>query len=281
MGLRSSAALAALACSLLVAGCGQSSEAADLATAKAIRDATASATTQAGLTDPWSARQQFLKDVEAALAANPGCANNACVEAPTLVAASQFQRELAYQALKAGPGPDVAVGPLALLAKAPSGSLLQANWSQVFSVPPRDLDVSLVKAAAQRLVDHVDSESAGTSASRERLIVAGDLLAGGDFVLKDTYRAVGLYAKAWAGGDPAAAGHASAALLGVADLRNGYLWNVRCGADCKRALPSDGVPDAGLLERQLRPAAIAQAQAAAANPTIVTLEFEAPGADKP
>jgi hypothetical protein len=126
--------------------------------------------------------------------------------------------------------------------------------------------------SGQRLLECADTVR-GTAEDRPVLMLAGQVVAEGNDVMRDTARAVGYYARAWAAGESQAAQRAARQFLGINDLRNAYLWSLRCTAGCERgddlALPR--------LEQSLSPEAARQAQEIAPLASVVELETSSGG----
>lgn len=96
---------------------------------------------------------------------------------------------------------------------------------------------------------------------------AGILVMEGKHVVRDTTRAANLFARAWAAGDPGAANIAARLYISDNDLRNAYLWSLRCTGKCER----DTQANLDTLQQRLSPEAIKQAQQAAQDASIIEL----------
>lgn len=96
---------------------------------------------------------------------------------------------------------------------------------------------------------------------------AGVLVMIGKHAVRDTTRAANLFARAWAAGDSDAATLASRLYISNNDLRNAYLWSLRCTGKCER----DSQADLNTLQEGLSPEAIKQAQQAAQDVSVIEL----------
>lgn len=112
----------------------------------------------------------------------------------------------------------------------------------------------------------------GTREDAVVLRVGGMLTASGwsGVVQRDSVAAVTMLARAWAAGDPQAANEAARVYAGMNDTRNAYLWSLRCLQGCAR----DAKLDLDRLQALLQPDAVRQAQAAAADATVVELDTQ-------
>jgi|GEM_PF-2345843 len=96
---------------------------------------------------------------------------------------------------------------------------------------------------------------------------AGEATLGGQYAVRDTERAVGYFARAWAAGDVQTADTIADVFQKLGDDRNTYLWALRCTDGCKR----NSNLDLDSLQQKLSPEASKQAQQAAATPSVIEL----------
>jgi len=201
------------------------------------------------------------------LNANQGCGGAACLSAPTVLRFESARWALIEAALdNAHPealarvfGDDAIPNPPAIApaARHPFSAEKVPKW-------------------AEKLLAQADAATGADPTQRATLVAAGRILEMGRFVQRDTYRATGLYARAWLAGDASAAGAAAHAYYSVADMRNAYLWSIRCINDCD--LESIAHRDdhyqlkRDVLQKLLSPQAVAQAQRAAGDRTVVELD---------
>lgn len=120
--------------------------------------------------------------------------------------------------------------------------------------------VPLVVLAAEKAV--------GTQADRDLLLMAGRFYGEGRYVVRDTSRAVGYLARAWAAGDKQAAAESAMLFKEINDTRNAYLWALRCVGVCERG----AYMRLEELEADMSPEAAKQAQKAAGDPSVVELD---------
>jgi TPR repeat protein len=111
-------------------------------------------------------------------------------------------------------------------------------------------------------------QAADNSDNPELLLLAGKILGNGQFVVRDTSRAIVYLARSWALGNTEAAMEASKQFKAINDIPNAYLWSLRCTAGCKR----DYTLTLDVFEHDLSPAAAKQVQKAASDPTIIDLD---------
>jgi hypothetical protein len=83
-------------------------------------------------------------------------------------------------------------------------------------------DPAKVSKWAQKLLALADGAGGSMPAERDLIIAAGKFLESGRYFERDTYRATGLYARAWLAGDTPAAGAAARAYLDIGDIRIAY-----------------------------------------------------------
>lgn len=108
----------------------------------------------------------------------------------------------------------------------------------------------------------------GTTPDEGQLLrYAGVLVMEGKHAVRDTTRAANFFARAWAAGDPEAANIASGLYISNNDLRNAYLWSLRCTGKCER----DTQANLDTLQQRLSPEAIKQAQQAAQDASVIEL----------
>lgn len=110
--------------------------------------------------------------------------------------------------------------------------------------------------------------SADTSDDAKLILTAGQILDDGHYAIRDTYRAVGYYARAWAMGETSAANAAAKLYHSIHDIQNAYLWSLRCTQGCVRD-PTISLME---LEKDLSPEAIQQLQQMADDATVVELD---------
>lgn len=177
-----------------------------------------------------------------------------CPEAPVWKTASDLRLELLKSAVQ-----EKSHAALILIYSKDAGDY-QDFWRNEYQ--------SLKKSYVQNVFDYVDKQKGISSDDSELLKIAGDLCASGDEVIQDTNKAVTYYARAWAAGRTQAAASASEMFLSMNDVRNSYLWSLRCIGACNRSyeISLDN------LQKSLTPAAIQQAQKAAAAPSIIELD---------
>lgn len=201
-----------------------------------------SATAAAGVVDPWLAREALANKIAAV--ESQRCAeldpsgHSTCVLPPNLKQKVEAQLNR-YESEAVGKGSAAAI---------------------VYAHKNGRSDVASVFAAADR--------AAGVAKDGPLLRYAGTLAGGGQAVIRDTSRAVGYLARAWAAGEAQAANDAAVYFLAINDRRNAYLWSLRCVAGCARN------PEVGLdlLQQSLKAEAAKQAQLAASDETVVELD---------
>lgn len=110
--------------------------------------------------------------------------------------------------------------------------------------------------------------SADASNDSKLILTAGQILDEGNYAIRDTYRAAGYYARAWAMGESTAANAAAKLYLSNNDIQNAYLWSLRCIKECVR----DSTISLMNLEKYLSPEAMQQLQQMADDSTIVALD---------
>jgi len=111
-------------------------------------------------------------------------------------------------------------------------------------------------------------QAAESSSNPELLLLAGRILGDGEFAVRDTGRSIEFLARSWALGNTEAAFEASKQFKAINDIRNGYLWSLRCTAGCNRNYPYT----LEMFEQHLSPEAAKQVQKAAGDPTIIDLD---------
>ena len=104
-------------------------------------------------------------------------------------------------------------------------------------------------------------EADGTSNDASLLYSAGKIVAQGDLVMRNTDQAADLLARAWRAGSDRAAAALADLYYGVHDLNNAYMWALRANAS---GFAAD-------RRQQLSPEAIAQAERAAKDDTLVSI----------
>ena len=198
--------------------------------------------------DPWTAFK-MLDAAEAVIlnSNDPFCPEGACLQPPSLKSAAERRVELLAAAIKSR-------NPAAF-------AFLYGNEGAATEY------AQLRQSSVQALLDLADSAS-NTADLRPVLMRAANLFAKGNMVVHDTSKAVGYYARAWAAGEEAAANLAAQLFLDINDLRNTYLWSLRCTGHCTRnnSLQLNG------LESALSPEAAKQAQRSAASPSVIELD---------
>ena len=125
----------------------------------------------------------------------------------------------------------------------------------------------LRRESVPKLLAYADKAN-GKVEDRPLLLLAGNLVSDGKEVMHDTSRAAGYYARAWAAGEPKAANNVANLFLEINDVRNAYLWSLRCIGDCKRS----SEVHLNTLEAALTPEAAKQIQRLAAMPSVVELD---------
>ncbi|WP_162590606.1 hypothetical protein [Variovorax sp. RA8] len=199
--------------------------------------------------------------------ANDGCMFGACTRSPTLLRAEEAHWKLVQAALdKAQPA---ALATIFGTDAIPSKPVLA-------EAAAHEIPSQLVAKWAGSLLTLADGSGGANAQERALLVAAGNILEVGRYVQRDTYRATGFYARAWLAGDTKAAGDAARSYFDVGDLRNAYLWAIRCTNECDlRSLRRTRVTplDLDSLQRGLTPLAAAQAQKAAADRSVVELEI--------
>lgn len=111
-------------------------------------------------------------------------------------------------------------------------------------------------------------KAGGTPADRDLLLMTGRFYGEGRYVVRDTSRAVGYLARAWAAGDKQAAAESAMLFKQINDTRNAYLWALRCVGSCERG-PYMRLEE---LEADMSAEAAKQAQKAAGDPSVVELD---------
>lgn len=255
----------------LLSGCDTQDDQ-NAATAAAINKAIAAAQAKA---DPWTAAEALTNDVRQALNANPVCARGECNRAPMVLRFEEARWGLIESAL------DRAI-PQALALTFARGVAM--GDPAISETSPHDIAPEKISKWASSLLVLADAAGGADAGQRSLILAAGNLLENGRYIERDTYRATGLYARAWLAGSTPAAGAAARAYLGVGDVRNAYLWAIRCVNDCNlgaiaRKASPNGVPDprfnTDALQALLTPEAAIQAQKAAADRSVLELEFPA------
>ncbi len=260
-----------LATTAVLAACGKSQDEKNTDTAAAINQAIAKSQGAAAQEDPWTAAATLARETRAALLANDGCVDGACTRGPTVLRAEEARWTLVEAALDRSM-PEA-------LASVFAGDAIP-NPPAVAETNPHRFDPAKVSRWAEALIAGADAAGGATASQRSLILAAGYILETGSYVERDTYRATGLYARAWLAGHTPAAGLAARAYLGVGDIRNAYLWTNRCVNDCGLAnlgttATPRGLPDPRLtkdsLQAMLTPEAAAQAQQAARDRTVLEL----------
>ncbi|CAN7784845.1 hypothetical protein LJR175_008438 [Variovorax sp. LjRoot175] len=179
----------------------------------------------------------LTNETRAALDANDGCLRGACLSAPTVLRFENARWSLLEAALdQAQPG---------ALTKVFASNAIP-NPPAIAETNPHGFGPEKVAKWAESLLALADATGGADPAQRAVIVTAGQILEFGRYVQRDTYRATGLYARAWLAGYTPAAGAAARAYFGVGDMRNAYLWSVRCINDCdldpcrRVSLPSSG-----------------------------------------
>jgi hypothetical protein len=129
-------------------------------------------------------------------------------------------------------------------------------------------EYAVVRSAAAPKLLALAGRVPGRAGDRRLLMTAADVLASGQAAVLDSNRAVGLYARAWAAGDPQAADAAAQVFLRINDYLNAYLWSLRCVGACVRSSHLE----LWKLQAKLSPQAAQQAQAAASAPSVVEID---------
>ena len=256
-----------LAATAALAACGKSQDEKNADTAAAINQAIAKAQAAGARGDPWTAAAALIRETQAALQANDGCAGGGCTRSPTVLRAEEARWKLVQAALDQAQ-------PVALATIFGTDAIL--NKPVLADTPARDFKPESISRWADSLLMLADRTAGGEEGERALLVAAGNILEAGRYVQRDTYRATGFYARAWLAGDTKAAGEAARSYFDVGDVRNAYLWAIRCTNDCDLRNPRRprGTPlDIDSLQRGLTAQAAAQAQKAAADRTVVELEI--------
>lgn len=212
-----------------------------------------------GRIDPWAATRALTQEVEASVASLDACRKYACERTPAVVRFEETRQKLFHEALDR---------------KAPA-ALVKAFASGEFQFPlaiaivgPKPASSSQVAVWVESLLSAADSASGSDETSRAMLRTAGEVLESGRSTLRNTARATNFYARAWAAGDPKAAGKAARVYHRLGDLENAYLWSVRCINHCDVQAGPGGFNSAALQAR-IPPGVIAQAERLAADPAFL------------
>lgn len=262
--------IAALALALGLSGC-QSKDEKNAISAASIKQAIAVATASA---DPWRAIDGLTAATHAALDANDGCDYGACQMAPSVLRFEETRWSLLETALDQA-RPEA-------LTKVFGTNAIPNPPAIALNAEPHSFAPEKVAKWADSLLTLAGASSGADPTERDLIVTAGQILESGRYVQRDTYRATGLYARAWLAGYTPAAGAAARAYFGIGDMRNAYLWSIRCINDCdiesiaqRKGIPLRRDELQGLLSSQ----AAAQAQKAAGDRTVVELESGAPTVD--
>ncbi|WP_404995424.1 hypothetical protein [Cupriavidus pauculus] len=124
-----------------------------------------------------------------------------------------------------------------------------------------DLHYSEVQARIAKRVVLLAQEAEGTADDAPLLYSAGKIVAQGDLVMRNTDQAADLLARAWRAGSDSAASALADLYYGVHDVNNAYMWALRAKASVFAAN----------RRQQLSPEAIAQAERAAKDDTLVSI----------
>lgn len=205
------------------------------------------------LQDPWAAHQQLSSNaraIEGRLECFDGAGHRVCAELPDDATAAVRSELLRYESEA------IARGDATAIAETFDRLRRYEGKARLAELAPSILD------AAKR--------AKGTMDDIGTFRAAGLMLAAGEAVQRDSNGAVGYLARAWAAGDAQSAGDIAIIFVGMNDLRNAYLWSIRCVGACRRdyRVEVDG------LQRRLLPAAVKQAQTGAADLAVVELDTQ-------
>lgn len=235
---------------MLFAGYRIYAEPSDKAVAVEVEEKLANVMTQArAVQDPWTAFKQ-LNAAEAVIMTdnNPQCPNGECLQQQSRNAVADLRVELLDAAIRA---------------KRPAAFLfLYSEDGESYKYTP------LRKSSISSLMEIAERATGGTAEDRRILMLAANLVAQGNFVMRDTSKAVEYYARAWAADEESAANLAAQQFLDINDLRNAYLWSLRCTGNCKR----NASIQLDRLESALSPEAAKQIQKSAASRSVVELD---------
>lgn len=123
-----------------------------------------------------------------------------------------------------------------------------------------------ILAAADRL--------RGTPDDQDALRAAGLIASQGTVSVRNTTRAIGYFARAWAAGNADAANDVANVYSAINDYRNAYLWSLRCVNPCRRTGTNVELDD---LQEKLNPAAAKQIEALASDPSVIALDTQSEG----
>lgn len=126
-------------------------------------------------------------------------------------------------------------------------------------------------ASVPKLLAYAD-KALGEPQDARLLAVAAQFAAEGNLTIRDTYKAVNYYARAWGAGYAQAADGAALLFLSINDVRNAYLWSLRCTVECRRTSDYPKSVTLEALQQRLSPEAVKQAQALAASPSVVEID---------
>lgn len=112
--------------------------------------------------------------------------------------------------------------------------------------------------------------TAGEHPSPALAMAAGEILGGGEYVIRDSERAADFFLRAWNGGKVNAPGLAENSFIQIKDYRNAYLWAMRCVGRCE-ARTSIGLRGLSELQPGLSLEEVREIEKAAADKSIAVL----------
>jgi hypothetical protein len=202
--------------------------------------------------DPWKAFQRLDARETEILKENNPCSGGTCLPVPSWNKSSAERLRLMASALSQGK---------------------KEAYEYLYSKELNEQDeyTALRRASVDKLLSFAEILP-GAKGDEKLILLAADLLAGGNEVVRDTSRAVGLYARAWAMGQAQAAERAARVFLSINDLRNAYLWSLRCVGACSRTQYGSESIDLNQLQSRMSPLAVKQAQKQAADQGVVEID---------
>jgi hypothetical protein len=204
---------------------------------------------------PWKAFKE-LSEVEAEITSKVKLCrlDGHCEKVPALETASTLRIELLKAAIKENPSNALAV--------------LYGQYDKKYHVLWRNEYQPLKESSVANLLKYVDKHKGTPTEDGPLLLAAGNLYSSGEAVMKDTSKAVAYYAQAWSAGQKQAANSAAEMFLKINDIRNAYMWSLRCIDTCNRSYELH----LEALQESLTPAAARQVQKAAAISSVIELD---------